>query len=127
MSPTFGGKSVTHEEYLHLDAANSRTAAPTEGMIAQARHLDAGCPVSADLGEQTERLQAENTKLEGLRANYAVSLTRILQKAQEWTEADERAAAGLDAPEAPDIADRLRLVLGAVKTIRDRGRREWRK
>lgn len=127
MSPTFGGKTVTYEEYLHLDAANSRLSPPDDASIAHARHLDAGCVVCEDGHDHFGRLQAERDKLEGLRCNYALSLLAILQKAEEWEHADKRVAAGLEALDAPDTAERLRLVLAAIGTISRRGHRDWKK
>lgn len=127
MSPTFGGKPVTHEEYLHLDAANRRTAPPSEEMLAYARHLDAGCPVSTDLGDQLDRLQIERDKLEGLRQSYALGVLTIIQKSDEWAHADERVAAGLDALETPTAGERLDLILKALRTIDRRGMAQWKK
>lgn len=127
MSPTFGGKPVTHEEYLHLDAANRRTASPSEASITHARHLDAGCVVCEDDHDHFDRLQAERDKLEELRRNYAVGLLTITQEAERWADADKRVAAGLEAVDTPDIAERLRLVLAAVGTISRRGQRDWKR
>jgi hypothetical protein len=127
MSPTFGGKPVTHEEYLHLDAANSRKSPPSEEMLSYARHLDVGCPVSTDLGEQLDRLQVERDKLEELRQLYALNLLKLIQKTDEWAFADDRVASGLDALETPTVPERLALLIGALRTIDRRGHAKWKR
>jgi hypothetical protein len=127
MSPVFGGKSVTNEEYLHLSAKNQRLSPPTAEAIAHAQHEDTGCWTCTDNHESAYRQREELAKLEDLRALYAVGVLGITQKLREWEGADKRGAQGLEALATPTAEDRLVLITKALKSLDSRGMREWKK
>jgi len=125
--PSFGGKTVTNEEYLYLDAKNSKLSPPSAEAVEHARHEDTGCTWCEENDASHFRLQGERDRLESLRALYAVGIMRITQALEDWEGSAARRAQGLEALATPTAEERLELVTQALRSLGAKGRREWKK